>query len=204
MGNIDFIELATFCQNRYKESMKEKKESSYIGTIFVKIGENNAISVSTTPHFLFDAHKCIMIHEISRLAQTKRHSWYKVEVIDCTGEIHDQRLDEEFELEINYRTNFDNQRLLLKDDSSIYFNRKWHESELGHVWALYLRLRSTKNKNERKLISQLFENEESILDMEQKIESFSFQNELLRKEMEMYKELLNQISILVSKKQSNS
>lgn len=65
--DIDFIELGKYCQAEYKASL-DGKNNKYSKTIFVAIKEDNNILVSTTPHILAQAKKCILIHERSCLA----------------------------------------------------------------------------------------------------------------------------------------
>lgn len=200
MGKIDIIELATFCTNRHKESV-EGDTCRYSSTLFVKITDDDSITISTTPHFLYDAVKCVLVHERYVKAVSKWHYWYHVEVINNDGEVLDGKLDDEFELKIDYTGNFDNQRLYLSDVNNFYYDCPWQVDEIKKVWSLYLRLRTTKNKEERKLISQLYKDDNKILDMESEIECLTFQNELLRKEKEMYKELIDHISTMFSNNQ---
>ena len=60
--NIDYVELGTYCQNRYKESLDGSK-NKYQKTWFVSINEDNSTLISTTPHILKNATKCILIHD---------------------------------------------------------------------------------------------------------------------------------------------
>ena len=59
--NIDFVELGTYCQTEYRKTLNQLKDK-YRKTLFVAIKDDNSISVSTTPHILSNASKCIMIH----------------------------------------------------------------------------------------------------------------------------------------------
>ena len=79
MANVDFVELAIYCANRYKEAHTEKNSERYVGTLYVCIAEDNSIMCSKTPHILRSAHQCILIHERSELAISNWYSWYRVE-----------------------------------------------------------------------------------------------------------------------------
>ena len=91
--DIDFIELGKYCQAEYKASL-DGKNNKYSKTIFVAIKEDNNILVSTTPHILAQAKKCILIHERSCLAVSKWYSWYMVQFINEKGEVFVNRIDE--------------------------------------------------------------------------------------------------------------
>lgn len=110
--DIDFIELGKYCQAEYKASL-DGKNNKYSKTIFVAIKEDNNILVSTTPHILAQAKKCILIHERSCLAISNWYSWYMVQFINEKGEVFVNRIDEEFELYTVAAGGFANQELRL-------------------------------------------------------------------------------------------
>lgn len=97
--NIDYVELGTYCQNSYKESLDGPK-NKYQKTWFVSINEDNSTLISTTPHILKNATKCILIHEHLSIAISNWYEWYKIDFINELGEVLDGRIDEEFELRI--------------------------------------------------------------------------------------------------------
>jgi hypothetical protein len=78
MDKIDFVELATFCVNRYKETHTGSGER-YEGTLYAAIFDNNEVRCSTTPHILRNAEQCILIHHRSQIAISNWYSWYFVE-----------------------------------------------------------------------------------------------------------------------------
>ena len=197
--NIDFMELGTFCQNRYKESF-EGKTSNYVKTLFVAIDEENNVYTSTTPHILKSATKCILIHEHVSLAVTNWYSWYKVEYINENGEVLDNRLDDEFVLSVVACGGYANQVMELSADQRNYFSCKvpW-ENSIKKVWQLYSRLKQTKSVSERLLISSVFNKDEKILEMEKTIEDFKFQTYRLEEESKTYKTLLDELKDIIKK-----
>ena len=49
MGRVDFIEIAEYCVNRYKEAHNSQNDS-YENTLYVAITSDNRILLSSTPH----------------------------------------------------------------------------------------------------------------------------------------------------------
>ena len=60
MSNIDFVELATFCANRAKET-RSNWGGKYERTHYVSILDDNTVKYSMTPHVLRNAHQCILM-----------------------------------------------------------------------------------------------------------------------------------------------
>lgn len=99
MKEVDFVELATYCQNQFKERLTAQEEK-YIGTTFVSISDNNEVKFSKTPHVLSKATQAILIHEKSKLALKYWYSWYEVGFVDPEGCVHESRLDGNFRLNV--------------------------------------------------------------------------------------------------------
>jgi hypothetical protein len=57
MGEINFIELAKFCQNEKREAYEKMANTKYSFTIFVAITEDNRVLSSRTAHILSNAQK---------------------------------------------------------------------------------------------------------------------------------------------------
>lgn len=199
MNNIDFVELAICCQERYK-MLHNSNEDYYLGTLFIAINEDKVLS-STTPHILNKAEECILIHERRTLAATNYYSWYKVETIDRNGCVSDGNLEEGFRLEISWVNRFANQTLFLKNNKDTLYssNKEWAHA-IVKVWKLYSKLKDVKTERERKLIAELFRKDETILDLENEIENFKYSSLLLEEERNQYKLLLEDIQKLVSNK----
>ena len=60
MADIDFMELAIYCQNKYKEE-HNSSEDRYVKTLFVAITTEGDVLTSTTPHVLRNAEQCILM-----------------------------------------------------------------------------------------------------------------------------------------------
>ena len=75
MSNIDFVELATFCANRAKETCSSWG-GKYERTHYVSILEDNTVKYSMTPHVLRNAHQCILMHERSEIPISNIYYWY--------------------------------------------------------------------------------------------------------------------------------
>lgn len=201
--SIDFVELGKYCQTEYKTSLDGIK-NKYIQTLFVAIKEDNSILVSSTPHILANASKCMLIHERSSLAITNWHSWYVVQFINENGEVSVNRIDDEFALSIAACGHYDNQMLELSGDHCVYCSwRKPWEKCIKPMWSLYVRLKSAKSKSERELIASLFRKEQEILDLEKKNRDFEYKTLLLEKEKDLYKGLLDEIKDLFEKNRFN-
>ncbi len=195
----DFVVIATYCQNRYKESLNGTKKK-YSRTFFVKIDEKGDVSVSTTPHILYNAVSCILIHEHMELAVSCWYAWYKVEFINSKGETLDNKLDDVFKIDTFQQKAFSNQRMALRDDQNEYcnFGRPW-EKHLQSIWNLYLRLKDAETPSERKLIADLFSKDEKIQQLVEQNKNLEFTNILLEKERDQYKDLLNEIQALINR-----
>lgn len=197
--NPDFVELAKYCQAEYKASLDGKKDI-YRKTLFFAIKDDNNILMSTTPHILVNAHKCILIHERSSLAFTNSYLWYKVQYINENGEVFDNRIDEEFELCIIAAGSYANQILELSADNTVYYScsRPW-EKCVGDVWNLYVRLKKVQTKTEREIISSMFVEDKKILEIEKENIDFDYKTQLLESERNLYKSILDEIKQLCKK-----
>ena len=196
----DFVEIASYCQNRFKEALIAPRQK-YSSTLYVKIDEEGCVSTSTTPHILSDAASCILIHEHMELAVSCWYAWYNVEFINSKGEDKGNKLDDVFKIDTFQQKAFSNQRMALRDDQNEYCNygRPW-EKHLQSIWNLYLRLKDVETPSERKMIADLFSKDEKIQQLVEQNKDLEFTNKLLEKERDQYKELLNEIQELVKGK----
>ena len=198
MGEINFIELATFCQNEKRDAYEKMNDTIYAFTIFVAITEDNHVLASRTPHILSNAYKCILVHSRSTLAITNRYNWYDIQFINECGQVLDDALDDEFSLSVYACGGYANQRISLAADGILYYSASMPcDNSIEDLWMLYLKLKDAKSRTERELISELFRKDKKILDLEKNIEDFKFQTHLLKEEKAMFKELLQKIQSLV-------
>lgn len=199
MEKVDFFELATYCQEKYKEA-HNTRDNRYVKTLFVAITSEGGVVTSTTPHILREAEQCILIHERSELAYTNHYSWYDVEYINDKGAVYANRLDEDFELYVGAFNGFDNQVMRLQYDDKIIHSciRPWEKS-IAKVWKLYSRVKNVKSSAEINLIAELFQKDEKILALEKQIEDFKFTKQLLEQQRNQYKSLLDNIKEALTK-----
>ena len=201
MDKIDFVELATFCTNRYKEAHTGTGEK-YEGTLYVAILEGNKILCSTTTHILRNAEQCILIHQKSQVAISNWYSWYCVEYINAEGCVCGSELDKEFKLKIESWGSFSNQVMSLSygnDNLNLYWCKAPFDKGIEKTWKLYSKLKEIKTLSEIKLVADLFMKDEKILELEKEVEDITFANQLLKRERDQYKELLDEIKGMVEK-----
>ena len=199
MDKIDFIELATFCVNRYKVAHTNNR-NIYDGTLYVAILEDNQVLCSRTPHVLKNAEKCLLIHQHSKLAISNYYSWYNVEFIDEKGCVFDGNLGNGFKLDVCPLNQFSNQMMrLLYNQSELFWCEPPFEAHIAKVWELYTRLKDIQTMREICLIAELYRKDEKILELEKEVKDFSYTNQLLKQERDQYKELLDEIKEMVDK-----
>lgn len=198
---IDFVEIGKYCQEEFKKEHNSEREN-YRKTLFVSIQDDNRIRVSTIPHVLSNASKCLLIHEYSALAVTNWYSWYKVQFISEEGEVLDERLDEEFKLWTNTVAGWKNQYLELYADDSKYYSCEapWNKEDIQSVWNLYVRLKQASTECERSLIASLFEKDQTILELEKANRNFEYKVQMLEEERDLYKGILDDIKDLFKHK----
>ena len=61
MENVNFIEIAKYCQEQ-SQIKHSTPRNSYCNTLFVSIQKDNKTDCSCTPHILAKAKQCILIH----------------------------------------------------------------------------------------------------------------------------------------------
>ena len=197
MTDINFIELAEYCQRRYKEENTSDNEK-YISTLFVAITKEGKIIPSTTPHILKDAEQCIILHK--SIYKNNNHWWNSLhfEFINNNGVILN-RFDDKFRLIAgSYNVNAEELELRLEYKENYIHSvpGKW-ENSIIKVWKLYLMLKDIKTYEEIKLITDLYRKDEKILELVNQIEGFKFSNYLLEQERNQYKLLLDEIKQII-------
>lgn len=196
--DIDFIELGKYCQAEYKAS-HDGKNNKYIKTIFVAIKEDNNILVSTTPHILAQAKKCLLIHEHCSLAISNWYSWNLVQFINEKGEVFVDRIDEEFELYPASTGSYYQLLILSANQVNFYSHRAPFENCIQSFWDLYIRLKKANTQTERELIASLFKQSQKVLELEKENQDFKYKTQLLECEKNTYKEMLDSIKELINK-----
>lgn len=197
MGKVDFIELAEFCTKRFKELNTSPRER-YVGTLYVAILEDYQLKCSTTPHVLKDAVKCIMIHEGSALAETLWHPYGLLEFIDSEGCVHDSNLGNDFNLTIS-RWEYDYLKINLSyKDNRLYMCGKPFDKNIFKIWNLYTTIMNMTSVSEMRLIVDAFEKDERIVELKGQIEDVKFTNNLLERERDQYKDMLDEIKDLIN------
>ena len=201
MSNINFLEIATYCVDRFKNSLVNQNRQ-YVKTLFFAINEKNEILCSSSPHVLQYASQCILIHVESRKGQTIWHSFFQLEYIDVNGCVRDSNLDDGFTLNISWSGNWDKQRLYLDyNGTTMYSNQGPWEVQIPIAWNLYQNLMQAKTETERRLILYLFEKDQSILQLKKEVADFQFYNHLLQQQRDQYKGLLDEIKQLITPRQ---
>lgn len=195
---IDFVEIGKYCQEEFKKEHNSEREN-YRKTLFVSIQDDNRIRVSTIPHVLSNASKCLLIHEYSAQAVTNWYSWYKVQFISEEGEVLDERLDEEFKLLTRPMYGWKYQYLELYADDSNYYSCEapWNKEDIQSVWNLYVRLKQASTECERNVIASLFQKDQTILELEKANRNFEYKVQLLEEERDLYKGILDDIKDLL-------
>jgi hypothetical protein len=199
MEKVNLFELATYCQNRFKEE-HSTKEDSYVKTLFVAITNEEDVIPSTTPHILKEAEQCILIHQRVLLDVYIYRSHYRVEFIDKYGVVHDQQLDNQFSLYTGLSSNNQTVMWLKYANKTIYTCTIPWENSIEKMWQLYSKVKDVKSPTEIKLIAELFQKDEKILDLEKQIEDFKFTKQLLEQQRNQYKSLLDEVKELLANK----
>ena len=197
MEKISFVELATFCTDKYREA-HSSNTNSYAGTLYVAIYEDNSVLCSKTPHVLRDCEKCILVHRRDTLAITNSYYWYDIEYIDEKGCVFEGNFGNGFGLDVHASGQYWNQVMCLTyNNTNLYRCKPPFEDHMAKIWNLYSRLKELSSPTEIKLIAELFQKDEHILELEKEFEDFKFSNRLLEEERNQYKELLDELKNLV-------
>jgi hypothetical protein len=196
MGKVNFVELATYCTNRAKEA-RSAWGGKYERTHYVCILEDNTVKYSMTPHVLRDAYQCILMHERSEIPISNLYYWYEFEYINPEGCVFASDSENDFDL-ISYKRKQSASfiQLRYKKNNTLYSNLN-----IQKVWELYSKIKDIPSETEMKLVVDLFRKDEKLFELEKQIQDFSFSNQLLKRERDQYKELLDEIKASFSKEQ---
>ena len=199
MGKVDFIELAEYCVKKAKE-VSSYVIKHYESTQFVCISKDNSVKCSMTPHILRDAYQCILMHKMRDYNDT----WYEFEFINEERCVKASDLDDIFILS-SERTKRDKPLIMLKEHwvnevGVDQYHSYYYSDDICKIWEIYSQIKDISSRSERKLIVEMFKNNEKIIDLEKQIEDFSFTNHLLEQERDQYKDMLDEIKDLIDSK----
>lgn len=205
-NNIDFIELASYCKNE-KSNSCNNKSTWYYRTFYAAIFDDDSIIVSTTPHILKNAKKCILVHEMSYLAVTLTYDCYSVQILNGNGVVTEKDLEDGFKIGItDGRFNYSPEMYIEYQDKRIFrtsydFNCKnrWKwEKILPDVWKLYLRLKKEcTNLHEMEMLCNIVKKDNEIVDLNEKLDQEKYKNQQKELQIQAYKSLLDEIKNMV-------
>ncbi len=196
MDKIDFIELATYSTEKYKET-HNRNDVRYIHTLYVAIDEDNNVKCSKTPHILKGAVQCLLIHH--NQIWSEKADWYSlddVEYIDKEGCVLERNLGGKFDIQTSASASV---MTLSYNGQELYSCYAPWEDNIGKIWNLYCEVKDLKSTNEIKLVASLFKKNETILELKKEIENFKFTEYLLEQERNQYKRMLDEIKEMVEK-----
>ena len=203
MAHIDFIKLATYCQEKYKEKYTSETRR-YLGTKFVAITKEGEVMISATPHILEIAEQCLLLHFGSEKTSTGSWSRELIQYINREGAVADSRLDNKFWLDLRYHhPKGYTLQLTYRDNDNVVclLPAETWENNISKVWCLYSRIKDLDSFAKIKLIADLFLKDEKILALEKQIRDFKFMNYLLELERNQYRSLIDEIKQIINKNQ---
>jgi len=138
-----------------------------------------------------------LMHERSEIPISNLYYWYEFEYINPEGCVFASDLENDFDL-ISYKRKQSASfiQLRYKKNNTLYSNLN-----IQKVWELYSKIKDIPSETEMKLVVDLFRKDEKLFELEKQIQDFSFSNQLLKRERDQYKELLDEIKASFSKEQ---
>lgn len=192
-NNIDFIELADYCQQQAKEKCKSLG-SIYRKTYYCAISEDDHVLVSSTPHILKDAFQCILVHMAS--TPSVGNIWYpSIQHINNIGCVSDGQLDTKYSIpavEKSYSRYRDRMSLFLGNER-IFTCLPPIETAIPTIWSLYQKCKECSTNQEAILLCKLAEADQKILELERDNQGLTYQNEMLEKINKKYENILQKI-----------
>ena len=186
---------------------KEEWKGHYVNTTYIAIDESNHIKGSLDPSVVGSAKRCILLHERCEVDFYTGHPNYTffrdVDFVNEDGEVFKECIDKDFRLYVVY---VDQYPTLHLTSYGVWYTccPSWGVTasiveSFRSVWNLYNELKSVETKYERATIVELYKKDETILQQKKEIANFSYTNALLEKERDMYKGLLDEIKIQLTK-----
>ena len=93
---VDFMELASYCKQDIELKCSKTDHKFEYDILYAAIQEDDDIKTSRTPHILKEAKQCILIHSWQQLASTIDYDTYLVQCINQNGEVHSDKLDNDY------------------------------------------------------------------------------------------------------------
>lgn len=204
-NEIDFVELAKYCKEDKMTNRGER--TTYYRTFYAAIFDDDSMIVSTTPHILKNANRCILIHEMSYLAVTLTYDCYSVQILNKNGVVTERDLGDDFTIGITSGSfNYAPEMYVNYQDKDLFRTRtdfngnnkyKW-EKILPDVWKLYLRLKKEcANIHEMEMLCRIVRKDNEIVDLNEKLDQEKYRNQQKDLQIQAYKSLLDEIKNIV-------
>lgn len=205
---VNIIEIANFCRQEIEDKCKASDRRWGYGILYATVNENEELVTSKTPHILSSGRTCIIIHSWDQLAETIAYDTYHVHVIRENGEVSDGKLDSNFSIKIEAaRFNTPARINLYHNCTKVYSDyispwQKGHDCEdlMRFIYTLYAKCKSQcETTLECKMLCKLAEQEKTVEALNERLSEYSFKETLLQKELDSYKNLLDQVKSLIEK-----
>lgn len=201
MEKVNFIEIAKYCQEQ-SQIKHSTPRNSYCNTLFVSIQKDNKIECSCTPHILAEAKQCILIHAYDVIPAENPYVHFDIDYIDEKGCVSQNRLDDNFRLDVDYIGPWRNHVLVMRlrsDDYSTTFftcTAPWQDKKIEVIWNLYLKIRDC-SLQEAKMVASLAMKDNKIALQAKKIKELEATKLYLEQEVAVYKSILDEIKSLL-------
>lgn len=200
MSNVDIYEIANYCLEQYKNSVANRSDK-YEGTEFFAITEDDQVLYSSTPHILKNAVQCILVHKYYYKYSQFWNPHYSIEYIDEMGRANGGIFGEGHRLYVDSEKRPSLKMKFAFENDVLYECYVQNRVQVPFIWELFNRVKHVETLSEKKLITELFKKDQTITELEKKVDDFSFANHLLEQERDQYKELLDEIKQLITTKQ---
>ena len=202
---MNYLEIAEYCKNEFEKQCANSDRKSAYTIFYVSINEENAISLSQTPHILNNAKRCFLIHRWSQLAYTISYDTYEVQSIHADGTVKDGRLDQDYCIEIQAaHYNWPEHIYLRRNGETVYSASLWKNgeyqlhNEMERIWELYNKfLKECSTAFECKLLGKLAENERDLKEYEKLLSESSAKEQFLESEIKEFRSLLHELKTIM-------
>jgi hypothetical protein len=100
-----------------------------------------------------------------------------------------------------YRWEYDSLKIELSyKENQLFKCGEPFDKNILKIWNLYTTIMNMTSVSEMMLVVDAFEKDERILELERQIEDFKFTNNLLERERDQYKDMLDEIKELLNQK----
>lgn len=94
------MERASYCKQDFEHKCSKSDHKFEYNILYAAIQEDDDIKTSRIPHILKEAKQCILIHSWQQLASTIDYDTYLVQCINQNGEVHSDKLDNDYSIHI--------------------------------------------------------------------------------------------------------